>query len=523
MRPRISADGLERFRSRMLWIVVLTTTFQVFAAYNQPAQANGFSDWSCHNIPFADKVCKTVEATNKGIDFMSDPLGYIAQFFNNAVTSLFTQMVKALLSTTTIDWSDPGFVRTYTMAFAASTVLTVILWLIAVAKRALQGVDPLQAVTESIGYLLISVVVSALAPAGIAYITELFDEAANAMLGPVAGDASKMVVTVTSAMAVIISIPGGAVLVIFLALAMLSAVAGVWLELIVRDALILAGLVFGTTVFSGLVDRDLWGHTKRWVGVMCGIIASKYVTFTTIALASGMLASQSGKPSVGQAFATVFTAIALFWLALYLPFQLSKFLPILGDELQGMYQARDDFKGRAKAVGSAAGDTFGELASRFGGGGGSGGVGGGAGGDQEAGESDGGGAEMGAEEAGTAATGVGAVAVAAKKGAEKIQDKVEGSAEQGAEAASGEGGGSEQSATPGTAGTPGTDSAGGSDSSDAGGAAPSDSGAAGGSTPGPEHVAPASASAPASAPDGSGDPLASKDVEADDPADEESV
>lgn len=515
MRPRISADGPERFRSRILWIVAITTTFQVFAAYNQPAQANGFSDWSCHNIPFADKVCKTVEATNKGIDFMSDPLGYIAQFFNNAVTSLFTQMVKALLSTTTIDWSDPGFLRTYTMAFAASTVLTVILWLIAVAKRALQGVDPLQAITESIGYLLISVVVSALAPAGIAYITELFDEAANAMLGPVAGDASRMVVTVTSAMAVIMSIPGGAVLVIFLALGMLSAVAGVWLELIVRDALVLAGLVFGTTVFSGLVDRDLWGHTKRWIGVMCGIIASKYVTFTTIALASGMLASHSGKPSVGQAFATVFTAIALFWLALYLPFQLSKFLPILGDELQGMYQARDDFKGRAKTAGSVAGDTFGELASRFGGGSETGGgAGGGAGSDEEAGESDSGGAEMGAEEAGTAATGVGAVAVAAKKGAEKVQDKVEDSAEQGAEAASGESGGSDQSATPDTSGA--RDSAGGgSGSSNTGGAAPSDTSAADGSL-GPEHV-PA-----APVPSGGDDQVASTDVEPDDPADEES-
>jgi hypothetical protein len=477
----------------------MTTTFQVLAGYNHPAQANGFSDWSCHNIPFADKVCKTVESTNKAVDFMSDPLGYIAQFFNNAVTSLFTQMIKALLSTTTIDWSDPGFLRTYTMAFAASSVLTVFLWLIAVAKRALQGVDPLQAVTESIGYLLISVVVSALAPAAIAYTTELFDQAALAMFMPVAGDAARMVVTVTTAMSVIMSIPGGAVLVMFLALGMLSAVAGVWLELIVRDALIFAGLVFGTTVFSGLVDRNLWSHTKRWVGVMVAVIASKYVTFTTIALATGMLASDSGKPSVGQAFATVFTAIALQWLALYLPFLLSRFLPILGDELAGMYQARDDFKGRAKSVGSAAGDTFGELASRFGGGGGgSASGGGGEAGSGEEGEAAGAdGAEMGAEEAGAAATGVGAVAVAAKKGAEKVKDNAEESAEQGTEAATGDSGGG-QSDTPGTRPPGGAEPAGSNPGS---GAAGSTSDA--GEDPSVSGPQPAPAASPA--PDASAD------------------
>ncbi|CAM5693805.1 Integral membrane protein OS=Streptomyces alboniger OX=132473 GN=CP975_16600 PE=4 SV=1 [Streptomyces alboniger] len=238
------------------------------------AQANDFSDWSCTNIPFADKVCSVVESTNKAIDFASDPLGYIAQFFNNAVTSIFTQMMKALGSTTRIDWRDPGFLRTYTMAFAASTVLTVIYWLIAVAKRAIQGVPPLQALAESIGFLLMSVLVSAFAPLAIAYTVRIVDEAAEAMLKPVAGDAADMVVTVTTAMLALMTIPGGAIIVIFFALALLAAVAGVWLELIVRNALILSGLGFGPTVFSGLVDRDLWGHTKRWFGVMAAIIAS---------------------------------------------------------------------------------------------------------------------------------------------------------------------------------------------------------------------------------------------------------
>ncbi|MGW4490454.1 hypothetical protein [Streptomyces sp. NPDC004376] len=430
----MSAETQYRVRTRLVWIAGLTATLTIMLARGQ-AQANDFSDWSCKNIPFADKVCNVVEKTNQAIDFASDPLGYIAQYFNNAVTSIFTQMMKALGSTTRIDWQDPGFLRTYTMAFAASTVLTVILWLIAVAKRAIQGVQPLQALGESIGFLLMSVLVSAFAPLAVAYTVRLFDEAAEAMFKPVAGDTADMVLSVTTAMLVLMRIPGGSILVIFFSLALLSAVVGVWLELIVRNALILSGLVFGPTVFSGLVDRDLWGHSKRWCGAMAAIIASKYVTFTVIALATGTLASHGSNMSLAQSFATVFTALALLFLAFYMPFQLSKFLPAFGDEVRDMYAARDDLKGRAKNVGNQVGDSYGELKSRMGGGDGSGS--GDDEGDAEDGEalSEDGATEAGAAEGAAAATGVGAAVVAAKKGADKTKDEAEAAVERGVDGA----------------------------------------------------------------------------------------
>ncbi|MCP9960830.1 hypothetical protein LUX05_04530 [Streptomyces somaliensis] len=293
----------------------------------------------------------------------------------------------------------------------------------------------MRALGESIGFLLISVVVSALAPAAVAYVTELFDEAAEAMFAPVVGDAASMVVAVTTGMAALMAIPGGAVIVIFLAMCMLTAVAGVWLELIVRNALILSGLVFGTSVFSGLVDKSLWNHTKRWIGVMAAVIASKYVTLTTIALATGVLSTNGhGDVSVVQAFGTVFTAIALLFLALFLPFSLTKFLPLVGDELQHMYQTRDDLKGRAQHLGNQVGDTFGELRSRFGGtsdGGGDGASevgGGGATGSDEGGaarEQTGAGGKAAGTEGAAASTGVGAAAVAGKKAVDRTKEQAE--------------------------------------------------------------------------------------------------
>ncbi|MEZ0070065.1 hypothetical protein ABIA32_006117 [Streptacidiphilus sp. MAP12-20] len=367
----MSAEAIKRLAARLRLVAVMATVMQLLFFAGR-ARANG-SSGICKGIPFADKLCGIVQTVNKSIDFMNDPMGYIAQFFNNAVASLFHEMVKALLSSTTIDWSNAGFLRTYGLAFGASTVLTVILWLIAVLKRALQGVPPLQAAGESIGFLMLSVFVTALAPAAVAYATELGDQAAAVMFAPVSSDIGSMASSVSVALGVLMAIPGGQVIVIFLALAMLSAVAGVWMELIIRDALILCGLVFGATAFSGLVDRNLWGHCKRWIGVIAGIIASRYVTFTTLALGTGLVSTNgTGPPSIGQAFATVFTGIGVLWLALYLPFTLAKFLPVVGDELQAMYAARDDFKGRAQNVGGKVGDTFGELRNRLGGGDGDG-------------------------------------------------------------------------------------------------------------------------------------------------------
>ncbi len=270
---------------------------------------------------------------------------------------------------TQIDWSNAGFIRTYTMAFGASVVLTVVLWLVAVAKRAIQGVNPVQALGESIGYLLLSVMASAFAPLAIAYTTEVFDGISEAMLAPVTDDMPKIGAVLGSMLAILLVTPGGPVIVLSIGFFLLMAVLGVWLELIVRNALIYTGLVFGPTVFAGLVDKDLWGHTKRWFGTIVGIIASKYVTFTTLALAAALLAGKSSEnASVAQAFGTCLTAVALLFLAMYLPFPVARFIPILGDQVQEVFNARKQMEGGLSNLADSAKSSFGDIKSKLGGG-----------------------------------------------------------------------------------------------------------------------------------------------------------
>ncbi|MGW2547677.1 cysteine desulfurase family protein, partial [Kitasatospora sp. NPDC001574] len=167
----------------------------------------------------------------------------------------------------------------------------------------------------------------------------------------------------------LLAIPGGPVICLAIGFFLLMAILGVWLELIVRNALIYTGLVFGPTVFAGLVDKDLWGHTKRWLGVIVGVIASKYITFTTLALASALFAGHSSEnASVAQAFGTLLTALALFFLALYLPFQVAKFFPILGDQVQDVYNSRKQMEGGLSNLGQTAKSSFGDIKSKLGGG-----------------------------------------------------------------------------------------------------------------------------------------------------------
>ncbi|WP_158714251.1 hypothetical protein [Kitasatospora aureofaciens] len=319
------------------------------------------------SLPLMDQICDTAIAVSKTADFVSDPLGYLAHALANAVASVLTSLAEDM-DVTQVDWSNEGFVRTYTMAFGASVILTVVLWLIAVAKRAIQGVPPLQALGESIGFLLMSVMASAFAPLVVAYATELFDSVADAMLKPVAGDVGRAAPVILAALLVLMAMgPAGGAILLMIGAFLLLAILGVWLEIIVRNALIYAGLVFGPTVFAGLVDRNLWGHSKRWAGVLVGIIASKYVTFTTLALASGLLVgNKSQKASVLQAFGTSLTALALFWLALFLPFQVAKFVPILGDQLQEVFSSRKQLQGGVSSGADSAQSTYGELKSRLG-------------------------------------------------------------------------------------------------------------------------------------------------------------
>ncbi|MFI1700403.1 hypothetical protein ACH419_31100 [Streptomyces bobili] len=322
-----------------------------------------------------------------------------------------------------IDWGNPGFLRLYGLVFALATVFTMVQWLISVVKRAVRGVPIAQAVMENVGYLLMSVTVAGFMPLIVAYTVDFVDSAAEAILGDYIAEVFVGGLAIFTALATIsvVSSGAGTVIAIPIAVAILLAVFGLWVMLVVRDALILLGLLFGPLVFAGLVDKDLWGYTRKWVGVMGGIIASKLGIYLALALAGALLdgiADSADRITLPQAIGTCLTFTALLFIALFVPFQIAKWLPFVGDEIQAMAQIKDEAGHRAQATKQKQDDMQTKAASKH---------------------SSGGGADV----AGAASTAVppAAAAMAVKEGFDQARDQTVQAAKDGTATASGDGGG----------------------------------------------------------------------------------
>lgn len=93
-----------------------------------------------------------------------DPLTSLAKGCANAAAWTIDKLSAAVTKTTQVDFTNTAFLRQYAVVFAASTILTLILWLLAVAKRAVRGAPMTEALTEAVGFLWLTVLASAFTP-----------------------------------------------------------------------------------------------------------------------------------------------------------------------------------------------------------------------------------------------------------------------------------------------------------------------------------------------------------------------
>lgn len=65
-----------------------------------------------------------------------------------------------------------------------------------------------------------------------------------------------------------------------------------YLELYLRAVLLYVGALLGVVVYAGLVDKNLWGHVRRWAGVMIAVILVKPVIVIVLGLAGALSGSE---------------------------------------------------------------------------------------------------------------------------------------------------------------------------------------------------------------------------------------
>ncbi|MFD6468791.1 hypothetical protein [Streptomyces goshikiensis] len=340
---RVERTAPSRWGRRLRTIAVVNVVLGFL--FIPSAVANPF----CY-IPM---VCEAKAA----IDFVKDPLGFLLQKLTEANIWFLRKMLELIQATTKIDLTSPGFLKQYAIIFAASCLLTVALWFVAVAKRAVRGVSITTAVSEAIGFLLLQFTVNALTPGALALLLKAIDEV-TAVFEPYATENFKpFLENILTVMAANPSEGVGQLLVVNLI--MMAGALLMWIELLIRSAAIYVAVALGPIVNAGLVDRDLWGKSKKWFGAIFAIGLSKPVLFALLGLGGAVLSDTTG--SMSDAVSKTLVGALILLLAVFASATLYKWLPEFGDH---MAQLHHDRKTAQSSGPAAAIDGPGQHANR---------------------------------------------------------------------------------------------------------------------------------------------------------------
>ncbi|URN16738.1 MULTISPECIES: hypothetical protein [Streptomyces] len=257
-----------------------------------------------------------------------DPLSSLARGCADAAAWTVDKLSAAVDSTAAVDFTNPEFLKQYAVVFAASTVLTLVLWLLAVAKRAIRGAPLSTALSEAVGFLWLTVLASAFTPLILHTLVSATDGITEVIASGTGGQTDAFFGSFSAALKKGDDIGGGPIMMIVVALVSILAAGVLWLELVIRAALLYVGALLGTVVYAGLVDRNMWGHVRRWAGIMIAVILVKPVIVIVLGLA-GALSSGDGP----DAFSAVVSGLAIILLAIFASAAIYRFVPGFGDEI----------------------------------------------------------------------------------------------------------------------------------------------------------------------------------------------
>ncbi|NUL27900.1 hypothetical protein, partial [Streptomyces lunaelactis] len=257
-----------------------------------------------------------------------DPLASLARGCADAAVWTVDTLSKAVKSTATVDFTNTTFLSQYAVVFAAATILTLVLWLLAVAKRAIRGVPLTTAISEAIGFLWLTVLASAFTPLILYTLVSATDGVTEVIAGGTSGQTEQFFGNFSAALKKGTDIGGGPIMLIVVSLVTVLAAGVLYLELFIRAVLLYVGALLGVVVYAGLVDKNMWGHVRRWAGIMIAIILVKPVIAIVLGIA-GALSANKGPDS----FSAVVSGLAIILLAIFASAMIYRFVPGFGDEI----------------------------------------------------------------------------------------------------------------------------------------------------------------------------------------------
>ncbi|UUU32852.1 energy-coupling factor transporter transmembrane protein EcfT [Streptomyces sp. CA-210063] len=276
-----------------------------------------------------------------------DPLSSLAQGCADAASWTVDKLSEAVNETADVDFTNMTFLKQYAVVFAASAILTLVLWLLAVTKRAVRGVPFTTAISEAIGFLWLTVLASAFTPLILYTVVSATDGVSDVIAQTTGNQTDTFFGTFSEALKQGNDIGGGPIMLILVSLISIVAAGVLYMELFLRAVLLYVGALLGVVVYAGLVDKDLWGHVRRWAGIMIAIILVKPVIVIVLGLA-GALTTEEGPDSL----AAIVSGLAIILLAIFASAMIYRFVPGFGDEIANSRNNRimRGAEGKAAAV-----------------------------------------------------------------------------------------------------------------------------------------------------------------------------
>ncbi|MDH6133850.1 hypothetical protein P3T37_003249 [Kitasatospora sp. MAA4] len=338
-RPFLRTAGTLAWALSMVQLAALLAAQGAFAAGPSPSPSPSSSSCAALPLPGNDVYCAQGGGSglpgSSTVGSVTDPLGSLAKGCAQAAAWLVRKLSSAIDGTTQVDFTNAAFLQQYAVVFAGSTVVTLILWLLAVTKRAVRGAPLGQAISEAIGFLWLTVVASAFTPLILYTVVSATDGLTTAIAAGTKSDTG----TYLGGFADTLengSLGGGPLILIIVSLVAVLAAAVLWIELLIRAAMLYVGALLGTAVYAGLVDKQLWKHVRRWAGLMAAVDLAKPVIVIILGLASAV-ASGAG---VSDDFSKVLSGLAILFLSIFASGAIYRFVPGFGDEMLHMRQAR---------------------------------------------------------------------------------------------------------------------------------------------------------------------------------------
>ncbi|WP_229331549.1 hypothetical protein, partial [Streptomyces sp. UNOC14_S4] len=274
-----------------------------------------------------------------------DPLSNLGKGCADAASWIIGKLSGAVKHTGNVDFTNATFLQQYAVVFAASSILTLILWLLAVAKRAVRGVPFTEAVTEAVGFLWLTVLASAFTPLILYTLVSATDAVTEVIATGSNSNNDAFFGGFADALKKGDGIGGGPIMLIVVSLVSVLAAGVLWLELVIRAALLYVGALLGTAVYAGLVDKNMWRHVRRWAGIMIAVILVKPIIVIVLGLA-GALSSGKGHDSISA----VVSGLAIILLAIFASAMIYRFVPGFGDEIVSTRSASKDAASRQAAA-----------------------------------------------------------------------------------------------------------------------------------------------------------------------------